>query len=46
MQASKLEAKNELIHTANQNCVLPSSEEEELKPTFVMGQHAEKYVFA
>ena len=46
MQASKLEAKKKLMHTANQNCTLPSSGEQEQKPTLVVGQHAEKCVLA
>jgi hypothetical protein len=37
IQPSKLEAKNELTHTANQNCASPSSGEEEQKPILVVG---------
>ena len=44
MQASTLEAKKELTHTTNENCVLSSSGEEEQKPTLIVGQHAEKCV--
>ena len=46
MQARKLLAKNELTHTANQNCASPSSKEEEQKPTLVVEQHVEKCVLA
>ena len=44
MQASKLEATNELTDIANLNCTLPHSREEEQKPTLVVGQHAEKSI--
>ena len=46
MQASKLQAKNELTPTTNQNYASPSSGEKEQKPTLVVRQHVEKSVFA
>ena len=41
---SKIEAKNKLMHTTNQNCVLPSPGEEEQKLALVVGQPVEKCV--
>ena len=35
---NKLKARNELTHTSNQNCALPSSEDEEQKPILVEGR--------
>ena len=46
MQTNELEAKNELTHTTNQNCTSPSFGEEEQKVILVVGQPAEKCVFA
>jgi hypothetical protein len=45
MQKNLLEAKNKVTHTTNQNCILPSSEEEEQKPTLILGQPTKKWVF-
>jgi hypothetical protein len=42
--ACKVEFKNELTHTANQNCASPSSGGEEQKRTLVVGQVSEKCV--
>ena len=44
--ANKLDSKNELTHTTNQNCASPSSGEEEQNPSLVEGKRIERYVFA
>ena len=44
--ANKLESNNELTHTTNQNCTLPSSGEEEQKRSLIEGRRVERYALA
>ena len=42
--AEMLKARNELMHTTNQNCASPSSREDKQKPSLVEGQRVAKCV--